>query len=936
MTPSDDVFRDPQRPVADRVADLMDRLEPAEKLGLLHQHQAAVPRLGVGPFRTGTEALHGVAWLGPATVFPQAVGLATSWNTDLLHAVGVAVGSEVRAFHDKDPAAVGLNVWAPVVNPLRDPRWGRNEEGYSEDPWLTGELATAFGSGLAGDGSGPLQTAPTLKHFLAYNNETDRCTTSSSLPARVLREYELPAFEAPLRAGAAVAVMPSYNLVNGRPAHLSPLINDVLRGWSDHELLVVSDAGAPANLFGLQEYCPDGATAYAAALGAGVDSFTQDDNDPSGTIQLLEEAVARGLITQQDIDRAAARALTLRIRLGEFDPAGQPTPAPDIVGCQAHRDLAREAARQAFVLLKNEDILPLPADTRRVAVLGPLADTLQEDWYSGTLPYQVTAVKALAERLGPDAVEYCEGADRVQFGAAGMSLEAVEGGVVGLTRSSAGFDVFDWGGGACTLRSARTGRYLTVTNDGTLRADHPGPNSWVINETFELLLVEDGGCLLRHCTTGCYVTGQDDGRIVVTADEQSDATVFEITRIIDGAVLAAAAAARADVAVVVVGNHPLVNGRETEDRVTLDLPAGQKRLVRAVQAGNAQTVLVMSSSYPFSVGWADRDLPAVVWSAHGGQEYGHALADVLCGVVDAGGRLPQTWYRSEADLPDLLDYDIITSDATYQYFRGSPLYPFGHGLSYTTFAYGALEIGSPSIAKDGDVQVTCMVTNTGSRPGHEVVQLYTHQQNSRVKQPLRRLRAIRHLDLAPGESAQVELTVAAADLAIWDVTRDRYWIEPARHSVLIGRSCTDIRLSASVDVLGDPIPDRDLTAAPLPAAAFDEYCGVTLSDARPDRGDAVRSEHPGAWLAFADTDFGGGHAECRLTVASELAKPAAVELRLDDPYHGPVLATAEIDPTGHRHSWTQLTTALATGSGVHTLYVVFAEAGVFLRELSFS
>ncbi|MFF1820540.1 glycoside hydrolase family 3 C-terminal domain-containing protein [Kribbella sp. NPDC058245] len=932
MTQSDDVFRDPQRPVADRVADLLARLEPAEKLGLLHQHQAAVPRLGVGPFRTGTEALHGVAWLGPATVFPQAVGLATSWNIDLLHAVGVAVGSEVRAFHAKDPAAVGLNVWAPVVNPLRDPRWGRNEEGYSEDPWLTGELAIAFGSGLGGDGSGPLRTAPTLKHFLAYNNETDRCTTSSSMPARVLWEYELPAFEAPLRAGAAVAVMPSYNLVNGRPAHLSPLINDVLRGWSDQDVLVVSDAGAPANLFGLQGYCADGAIAYAAALRAGVDSFTQDDNDAGPSTRLLEEALERGLITQQDIDRAAARALTLRFRLGEFDPAGESAAEPDIVGCQAHRDLARQAARESFVLLKNEDLLPLPTDVRRIAVLGPLADTLQEDWYSGTLPYQVTAVQALTERLGPDAVEYCEGADRVQFGTAGMSLEAAADGVVGVTRSSAGFDLFDWGGGVCTLRSVRTGRYLTVTDDGTLRADHPGPNSWVVNETFELVLIEDSKCLLRHRTSGRYVTTHDDGRIDVTADEPF---VFDFTRVADGAVLAAAAAARADVAVVVVGNHPLVNGRETEDRISLELPAGQERLVRAVQAGNARTVLVMSSSYPFSVGWADRDLPAVVWSAHGGQEYGHALADVLFGVVDPAGRLPQTWYRSEADLPDLLDYDIITSDATYQYFRGSPLYPFGHGLSYTTFAYGDLVVDSPAVAKDGVVHVTCTVTNTGLRPGHEVVQLYTHQQNSRVKQPLRRLRAVCHLDLDPGESAQAKLTVPVAELAIWDVTTDQYWIEPARHSILIGRSCTDIRLSAPVDVLGDPIPDRGLVT-PLPAASFDEYSGVTLSDAQPSHGDAVRSEHPGAWLAFADTDFGDGLSECRVSVASELSKPATIELRLDDPYHGPVLGSVEIHPTGHRHSWTQLTTALIPGSGVHTLYVVFAEAGVFLQELSFS
>jgi len=928
MSQTPHVFRDPTRPVADRVADLLARLDPAEKLGLLHQHQAAVPRLGIGSFRTGTEALHGVAWLGPATVFPQAVGLATSWSPDLLRAVGTAVGDEVRAFHDKDPESVGLNVWAPVVNPLRDPRWGRNEEGYSEDPWLTGELAIAYGLGLGGGGSGPLKTAPTLKHFLAYNNETDRCTTSSGLPDRVLHEYELPAFEAPLRAGAAVAVMPSYNLVNGRPAHLSPLINDVMRPWTDNELLVVSDAGAPANLFELQAYCADGVIAYAAALRAGVDSFTQDDTDPSRSTQLLLEGLERGLITQDDIDRAAARALTLRVRLGEFDPA-TPVSEPDIVGCQAHRDLAREAARQAFVLLKNDrELLPLPADVRRIAVIGPLADVLQEDWYSGTLPYQVTAVKALAERV--DAVEYCEGADRVQFGHEGSVLDSAADGLVTLTEDGEGFDLFDWGGGVCTLRSVRTGRYLTMADDGTLRADHPGPNSWVVNETFELAQA-DGRCLLRHRTTGRYVAVRD-GKVAVTADTRADATPFEYTQVVDGAALAAAAAARAEIAVVVVGNHPLVNGRETEDRLDLALPAGQERLARVAQDSNPDTVLVMASSYPFSI---DSTAPAVLWSAHGGQEYGHALADVLFGVADVAGRLPQTWYRSEADLPDLLDYDIITSDATYQYFRGRPLYPFGHGLSYTTFAYGELELSPVAIPADGELQVRCTITNTGLRPGHEVVQLYTHQQTSRVKQPLRRLRAVQHLDLAPGESATVELTVRAADLAIWDVTRDRYCVESARHSILIGRSCADIRLTGTVDVLGEAIPDRDLSVAPLPATSFDEYCDVVLADAGPERGDAVRAERAGAWLAFATADLGDGPQQCTLTVASELPKPGTLELRLDDPYHGTVLATVEVPPTGHRHSWQPVTTPLAPSSGVHTLYVVFAEAGLSLRQLSF-
>ncbi len=229
--PARETFRDPDVPPAARLADLVARLTLAEKVALLHQHQAAIPRLDIAAFRTGTEALHGVAWLGIATVFPQAVGLGATWDPDLVRRVGAAVGDEVRGMHRKDPS-VGLNVWAPVVNPLRDPRWGRNEEGYAEDPWLTGVLGTAYASGLRGDHPTYLRTVATLKHFLGYNNETDRHLTSSDLPPRVLHEYELPAFRAPIEAGAAGAVMASYNLVNGRPAHVSPLLA-TLRGMDD-------------------------------------------------------------------------------------------------------------------------------------------------------------------------------------------------------------------------------------------------------------------------------------------------------------------------------------------------------------------------------------------------------------------------------------------------------------------------------------------------------------------------------------------------------------------------------------------------------------------------------------------------------------------------------------------------------------------------------
>ena len=276
---------------------ILATLARAEKIALLHQHSPALPDAGLAYFHTGAEAAHGVAWLGDATVFPQTVGLAASWDEDLLRRVGRAVGVEMRAKKAADPT-VSLNVWAPVVNPLRHPLWGRNEEGFSEDSGLTASLATAYCEGLKGDSAEQWLTVPTLKHFLGYNNERDRNVTSSQLPPRVLHEYELPAYRLPIESGAAGAVMLSYNLVNGRPAHVSDLVAEHLRTWRNGETLaVVTDAGAPSSLFTAEKYFDDGASAYAAALCAGVDSFTDDGDDSAPSIAYLEEALDRGLIS---------------------------------------------------------------------------------------------------------------------------------------------------------------------------------------------------------------------------------------------------------------------------------------------------------------------------------------------------------------------------------------------------------------------------------------------------------------------------------------------------------------------------------------------------------------------------------------------------------------------------------------------------------------
>ncbi|HEV7964065.1 MAG TPA: glycoside hydrolase family 3 N-terminal domain-containing protein, partial [Actinoplanes sp.] len=306
-------FRDPRLPLAVRVGDLVGRLTLDEKISLLHQYQPAIPRLDIKLFKAGTEALHGVAWsndidnggavvTAQGTSFAQPVGLASTWDPALIRQVGSAVGDEARGYNVQNPRVWGLNLWAPVVNPLRDPRWGRNEEGYSEDPLLTGAISTAYSAGLAGDNPRYLKTAPTLKHYLAYNNEAGRDVTSSEVPPRVLNEYDRQAFKPAIAAGAATGVMASYNLVNGRPATVDPDLGTLVRSWSDQPLFNVSDAYAPYNLTGSQHYFATQPEADAAVIKAGLNSFTVDGGDGQPTVTAVKQALSQGLLTERDID----------------------------------------------------------------------------------------------------------------------------------------------------------------------------------------------------------------------------------------------------------------------------------------------------------------------------------------------------------------------------------------------------------------------------------------------------------------------------------------------------------------------------------------------------------------------------------------------------------------------------------------------------------
>lgn len=897
--PSDDAF-------ARRARALVDQMTLDEKIASLHQAVPGVPRLGLAPFRTGTEALHGVSWLGTATVFPQPVGLAASWDTDLVRRVGDAVATEVRAKHASDPT-VSLNVWAPVVNPLRNPLWGRNEEGYSEDPALTAEIATAYCRGLRGEHPAFWKTVPTLKHFLAYNNEIDRAVTSSQLRPRVLHEYELPAYRGPIEAGVVGAVMPSYNLVNGRPNHVARELLDELRSWTPGSLLVVSDAAAPSNLVEGERYFASGAEAHAAALLAGVDSFTDHDTDSGPTVRDVTAALKGGLITEDDVDRAVVRLMELRLRTGELDPDLDPYAAipADAIDLPEHRALAREATAAGVVVLANDGILPLLGPDhiapRRVAVVGPLAGRVLHDWYSGTPPYLSDLGSALAARLaapegstdGGAEVTVVDGSDRIALRARStgtyLAVSEPDGTVTASADRcdlSAQLDVTDWGHGVVTLRSAATDALLSG-GSWIVRADASRVGGWVAQETFRLHRHTDGAWSVQHIGSGRWLRVQHGSLTLVTdATTLEDAERFDLRTVRSGEAAVAEAAAAADVVVVAVGNDPHVLGRETEDRPDLNLPRASQQIWRAAVEANDRAVLAVVSSYPYALGDAAEQAAAVVWSSHAGQELGPGLTDVLVGDVEPTGRLTQTWVASTAGAGAILDYDIVSAKSTYWYDQSTPLYAFGHGLGYAEPTYGqALGPAQLEVVSDGHVapfSVSVDVTNAGDRPLHELVQVYVALPAQHPAGARRRLGGHRRVVLAPGESRLVEVTVDPASLATWDARHDRWHTEPGTYRLDVGRSSVDVRAAATVEVVGEPSPSLGVGDS-VSAVAFDTVRGLDLVPHTPLHGTAL-GVRPGASsgvAVYTRSDL-TGVSEIVLSAARTTTGRASISLVLPD------------------------------------------------------
>jgi len=855
-------FEDSALPLEERVSDLVSRLTLDEKIELMVQYQPAVERLGIKPYKHGTEAAHGVAWLGEATAFPQTIGLGCTWNKELMGKIGSVIGDEARIYYDRNPEVNGLTLWAPTVDMERDPRWGRTEEAYGEDPKLTGELTSAFVRGIQGDHPRYYKATATLKHFIGNNNEVNRGTCSASIDPRNMKEYYQAAFKPAIVKGGAQSIMTSYNSVNGVPMIIHSDVQQVVKDEWGMDGFIVSDAGDLIGLVNDHHYFETYTEAVAYSIKAGIDSIT---DQRESICPAIREALSEGLLEERDLDKALGNTFRVRFRLGEFD-SDEMNPYASIPAdrlCSAeHSALALRAAKESVVLLKN-DAAALPIDrnkTSSVAVIGPLADVIYRDWYSGAFPYKVTPLEGIRRKLEGKAVSYCSANDLVKLRAVvngkGLSVNENDEGRI-YAGSEAGreeiYELTDWGWNSLTLRSVKTGKMLSVADDVHLAATADEAFGWFVKEVFSFEEQRERQFAIR-AWDGRWIMAPNDGEaslhIASKEIQLGEEALFTMETVASGITEAAEAARSADTAIVVVGNNTMINGKEDKDRSGLELPAPQVQLIREVVAANPNTVVVVVGGYPFAMSEVQELAPAIVYTAHGCQELGNAIAEVLFGDYSPAGRLNMTWYKSESQLTDIMDYDIIRGKRTYMYFEDEPLYPFGHGLSYSSFAYSDLALHNRIKGGKGAVLAELKVTNTGGIAADEVVQLYVRAESSRVKRPLKQLIGFERIRLEPGETKTVQLSAAADEFELWDVTRDRFCFEAGTYTFMIGASSADIRLMETVVLEGETIPPRNLSETAL-AVNYDDCASIYLDEIK-GGGTCIRLNGETGWISFAD------------------------------------------------------------------------------------
>jgi len=861
----------------ERAADLVSRLTPEEKQALLGNTMSSVPRLGINKYDVWGEALHGVVGRNnnagmTATSFPNSIAVGSTWDPELIRKEASVIADEARGFNNE--LIFTLTYWSPVIEPARDPRWGRTAESYSEDPFLVSELASGFVRGMMGDDPVYLKTVPTGKHYIANNSEYNRHNGNSALDERDMREYYLTPYKALIEKENLPSIMTAYNAVNGTPVSASRfLVDSIARKTYGLNGYVTGDCGAISDIFQGHHFLRDGVEATAAGLKAGVDSDCGGEYQ-SNTL----EALNRGLITMADIDRALIHMMTIRMRLGEFDPPAivpYSRLRPDIINDPAHNDLALEIATKSPVLLKNEPVastatkaLPLQsAKIRTIAVLGPQADRVELGDYSGPVEKHVSIspLQGLRNYIEqhhlPIELFHAEGGNTSRktdfFTLRSFTIRSSNG-----ERKEYDATTFD----AAAPGIIATERFGTLTlqgiKDGDWTAYHNIDLTHLDSLILQLNITQSGGTLEVRvgAATGNIIVSQSIdqtesprsfGRGVTLpvkvntlgiTGPQDLYVVFREpqTESVDRETLEKVASA--DVALIFVGTDQNT-GREESDRFSLSLPGNQMELIRSVAAVNPHTIVVMQTMGMVEVEAIKQNphVPGLIYTGYNGQAQGTAMAKILFGEIIPGGKSSVTWYRSVNDLPEFGDYalrgDKTRNGRTYWYFDKDVSYEFGYGLSYTSFDYGDVGISKKEITPYDKITITADVTNSGAADGDEIVQVYLRTADSQAKgRPLKRLKGFKRVTIPAGQTRTVSIDIDCADLWYWDEEHNRITFDQGTYTFEVGASSRDIRGIVEAVMKGQFKPTLETVVAEAdqmilqPGASAQTRLSATLLD----------------------------------------------------------------------------------------------------------
>ena len=833
------LYLDYTKPVKARVSDLLSQMTLDEKLSQMSSRiSAPINRLGIPGFlwsSAGDGHCVGVPKGEAATIFPVPIAQAASWDRSIVLKVADAMSDEVRARVNGNVPKATLTFWAPVVEMARDPRWGRTEECYGEDPYLTTQLSLAFVKGLQGANPRYLKSTAAPKHFALNNEEWCRHNGSSDVDDQLLHEYYLRPYQALVQQGKVLQIMAAYNRLNGVPCiGNKKLLTDILRGEWGYEGNIVSDCNGIRDLYEGHKYVANVQEAIALAINAGLDIECGDCFRDH-----LTEVVKMGLVSQATIDTAVYRILLPRFKLGLYDPPEMVpyTKIPhSVVDGPANREIALQAARKTIVLLKNSgNLLPLDKNKiKSVAVIGPNAAVCQLGGYTGGYSRAISPLEGIKNKIDSTKVAYVKGTDIKitlpvipteclippdakpgEHGLRGEYFNNTEfSGEPIVVRTDPVID-FNWGKGSPLPEMAAN--YFSIRWSGRFIA--PSSGAYYIGGDFDdaIRLYINGKKVIDR--TQNRNQSSDAVKIEVEAGKQYDlrleymeqwhvasVKLWGATQYPDKFAEAVAAALKADVAIVVLGTDESVE-KEGVDRADLNLPGDQEDLVKAVFKANPKTIVILQNGSTMSVNWLKENVPAIFETWYNGEEGGNAIADVIFGDYNPAGRLPLTFYKSAENFPSISDYDI-RKGRTYMYGNNikdnskisEVLYPFGYGLSYTQFSYGKLELISKTVDAAGNVTAKISVKNSGQRTGDEVVQLYAHQEKSTLLRPEKQLVSFERVTLHPNESKIVELVFPARDLAFWDVDKQAFVVEPGTFKLMVGSSSTDIKSITEVSV----------------------------------------------------------------------------------------------------------------------------------------